>query len=212
MPMPVIGRCGEAAPVPFAGSFRQAARSGHVDDLELEPVGVVEEDRVVPGMVLVLLGPALDLGAAGAQPVRALVDDFARRRLERDVVDADRVAVVARRGVCASRSPIGARPAEVPDRLAALALDLGDPVPAQRPEQLAVERQAALDRRDDEVDVMDAGGRTNLSVRRQRRSPPRARSDGAVARRAGRARAPAAAAAARPPAPASGRARRARRA
>jgi hypothetical protein len=44
---------------------------------------------------------------------------------------------------------------EVPDRLAALALYLADPVPSERAEQLAVERQAALDRGDDDVDVMD---------------------------------------------------------
>jgi hypothetical protein len=31
-------------------------------------------------------------------------------------------------------------------------------VPAERPEQLSVEGQAALDRGDDEVDVMDAAG------------------------------------------------------
>jgi hypothetical protein len=44
------------------------------------------------------------------------------------------------------------------NRLAALALDLARPVPAERAEQLAVERQAALDRGDDDVDVMQAGG------------------------------------------------------
>src|SRR4051812_45044571 len=45
---------------------------------------------------------------------------------------------------------------QIPDRLAALALDLADPVPTEWPEQLAVERQAALDGGDDEVDVVDS--------------------------------------------------------
>src|SRR5437899_11775749 len=49
-------------------------------------------------------------------------------------------------------------PAQVPDRLAALALDLAEHVPAERAERLTVERQAAPDRGDDEVDVMDAAG------------------------------------------------------
>ena len=41
--------------------------------------------------------------------------------------------------------------------LVALALHLADAVPAQRAEQIAVEGQAALDRRDDQIDVMNAG-------------------------------------------------------
>ena len=58
---------------------------------------------------------------------------------------------------CASRRPIVRVVADqVPDRFAALALDLADPVPAERAEQLAVEGQAALDGGDDQVDVMDA--------------------------------------------------------
>jgi hypothetical protein len=45
-------------------------------------------------------------------------------------------------------------PVEVVDRLASLPLDLTVAVPAQRPQQIAVERQAALDRGDDDVDVV----------------------------------------------------------
>src|SRR5207248_1543844 len=49
-------------------------------------------------------------------------------------------------------------PGQVPNRLAPLALHLADPVPAERPEQLPVKGQAALDRGDDEVDVVYAAG------------------------------------------------------
>ena len=62
---------------------------GHVDDLELEPVGVVEEHGVVAGRVAVLLRLALELGADRAQPLGALVDVGARERLEAEVVEAD---------------------------------------------------------------------------------------------------------------------------
>jgi len=56
-------------------------------------------------------------------------------------------------------------PAEVPDRLAALALHLGHVVVAERCEQIAVEGQAALDRRDDEIDVVDASARGHVPPR-----------------------------------------------
>jgi hypothetical protein len=42
------------------------------------------------------------------------------------------------------------------DGLAALSLDLAQALPAERPQQPAVERQAALDRGDDDVEVMNA--------------------------------------------------------
>src|SRR3954462_10070419 len=128
-----------------------------VDELELEPVGVVEEDRVVAGRVEVLLRPALDLEALLPHPVRALVDDTARRGLDREVVQPDPIAVVAlRRGLSLAEPDRAARPPQVPDRLAALALDLGHAVPAERPEEIAVEGQAGLDRGHDQVDVVDA--------------------------------------------------------
>src|SRR5215218_5724633 len=47
---------------------------------------------------------------------------------------------------------------QVPDRLTALTLDLADSVPAERAEEVTVEGQAALDRRNDEVDVVDPCG------------------------------------------------------
>jgi hypothetical protein len=76
------------------------------------------------------------------------------------VVQADAVAVLLAlaRGRRLAQAERAARAAEVVDRLAALALDLGRPVPPQRAEQLAVEGQAALDRGNDDVDVMQAGG------------------------------------------------------
>jgi hypothetical protein len=131
-----------------------------MDELELEPVGVVEEHRVVPGLVPVGPGAALDLGVVGAEPVRALVDGSARDDLERDVVEADAVAVdlaaVSRRRL--AQAERAARAREVVDGLAALALDLAQALPPERPQQPAVEGQAALDRGDDDVEVVDAGG------------------------------------------------------
>src|SRR5262249_31748770 len=100
---------------------------------------------------------------------------------------------------------------EVVDRLASLARDLADPVVAERREQVAVEGQAALDRRDDEVDVMNAGGghRRN-AFNAPVPTPARARSARRGARPADRARARAGVAAALPRRRAAGRATRAR--
>ena len=50
----------------------------HVDDLQLESVWIVKEDRVVPGDVGVFLRLALELDALPAQPFGAFVDDGAR--------------------------------------------------------------------------------------------------------------------------------------
>jgi hypothetical protein len=75
-----------------------------VEDLELDAVRVVEEERVVARDVGVLLRGALDLRSAVDRPPVAVVDDLARGRLERDVVDADAVTVVPP-GLCASRTP-----------------------------------------------------------------------------------------------------------
>src|SRR5215210_7785342 len=129
-------------------------------DLQLDAVGIVEEDRVITQLVRVLLGAALDLRALPAEPLRPLVDHAARRRLEREVVEADPVAVVwlVRCAPGLTQADRAAGPREVPDRLALLALHLAVAVEAERREQLAGEGQAPLDRRDDEVDVVDAGG------------------------------------------------------
>ena len=75
-------------------------------DFQLDAVGIVKEDRVIPRQIRVLLRAALDLGALCAQPVGPLVDDGAGAGLEREVVQADLIAVV-RPGLslCASRRP-----------------------------------------------------------------------------------------------------------
>src|SRR5437867_3611118 len=125
-----------------------------VDDLELDAVRVVEEDGVVPELVAIFFGPALDRRALLAQPARALVDDGPRPRLEAEMVQPRLVAVDRALSLALglAQADSGPGPAEVPDRLPPLTLDLADPVPAERPEQVAVERQAALDRRDDQID------------------------------------------------------------
>src|SRR5262249_3800346 len=117
-----------------------------------------EEDGVVAGDVGVLLGTALDLGADRPEPCGPLVDDRAGVRLQADVVEPDAVAVGLARRQRLADSDRGARAVEVEDRLAAPALDLRDPQPAERPEQVAVEGQAPHDGADDEIDVMDAAG------------------------------------------------------
>src|SRR5207249_890933 len=61
-----------------------------------------------------------------------------------------------------------ARAPEVPDRLAALAFHLADAVPAERAEEVPIEGQAALDRGDDEIDVVNASGAQRVSRHRFR--------------------------------------------
>src|SRR5207248_10826100 len=134
--MPTDSSAGVRSPVLLSGGL-----AGDVHDLELDSVGVVKEHRVVAGDVAVLLRLALDLGADRARPLGPLVDDRPRVGLEAEMVQADPVAVVlalARR--LADPDP-RARTAEVPDRLAVLSLDLVDAMPAERAEQIAVERQ-----------------------------------------------------------------------
>ena len=72
-----------------------------------------------------------------------------------DAVAVDSADALLLIGLCLAEPDRAARSGEVPDRLTALALDLSDPVIAERRQQLAVERQAALDRRHDQVDVVD---------------------------------------------------------
>lgn len=138
-------------------------RAGAVQKLELDAVGIVEEDRVVPGGVVVLTGPRLNLGAAIMQPPSTLVHDLTREDVEAEMVNADRVAV-KRNGVCvglflAKSECRNSRPLdrEVPHGLALLAADLTEAGPADRPQKLTVEGQAALDRADDEIDVAELG-------------------------------------------------------
>src|SRR5437667_7416073 len=167
--VPPAGWSGGFVDMP-AFSFRSGREAGDVHDLQLDAVGIVKEDGVVPGHVPVLLGAALDLGPLRAQPLRPLVDDRPRVRLEREMVQADAVAVVRAVGfrLRLAQADRAARSPEVPDRLAALALHLARAVPAERAEPLAVEGQAALDRRNDQIDVVDARGAHVLDVARFR--------------------------------------------
>jgi hypothetical protein len=64
-----------------------------VHDLELDAVGVVEEERVVAGPVVVLARLAFYLGASLGEPACAFVDGRAVRSEERDVVNANGVTV-----------------------------------------------------------------------------------------------------------------------
>src|SRR5438876_4837548 len=93
----------------------------HVDDLEFETVRVVEEHRVIPGDVRVLLRFALELDVVGAQPVRTLVHIRARRRLEGEVMQPHPVTVKwSVSGLSLPQTDGRPRAADVPDRLAAL--------------------------------------------------------------------------------------------
>src|SRR6187431_1350693 len=80
------------------GGLLSGSVSRDVEDLELDAVGVVEEDGVVAGRVGVLARAALDLGAGLSQPRGALVDRGARGGLECEVMEADGVPVVASGG------------------------------------------------------------------------------------------------------------------
>src|SRR5262249_14155350 len=119
---------GRRAAFPRAAPGRALASSGgvarDVDDLELDPVRVVEEHGVVARNVGVFLRAALDLDARPlAQPIGPLVDGEAGRRLQAEVVQPDPVAVVAAfgPGLRLSQPDRAARSREIPDRLAALA-------------------------------------------------------------------------------------------
>src|SRR5690349_22785440 len=86
-----------AGAAPEVSSTRRAPFSGregrNMEDLELDPVGVVEKNRVVPRRVRVFLRLALEPRAVLAQPCGALVDGGAQVRLDREVVQPDAVAV-----------------------------------------------------------------------------------------------------------------------
>ena len=112
-----------------------------MDDLQLHTVRVVEKERVVAGQVRVLLGIALDVDGLRAHPLRSFLHLCARLRFERDVVEPDRVAVVRfRLGLSLTQPERDIRAGQLPDCLAALTLDLADPVVPERAEQALVER------------------------------------------------------------------------
>src|SRR5215210_3649413 len=92
-------------------------------------------------------------------------------------MEADAVAIVGlvALGLRLAEPDRAAGAEEVPDRLASLALHLADSMPAEWTEEVAVERQAALDRRNDQVDVVDPGGThvTSAAFRVSRSVPAR---------------------------------------
>jgi hypothetical protein len=170
---------------PAAGAFRQALL-GHEDDLELDPVGIVEEAGVVARHVMPLLRLVLDLESLRPRPREPLVYDLARLGLEREVMESDRVTVVGarRRRLCLAQRErrADALAIEVPDGLAALADDLVGLDVAERREQLAVERQAPFERRDDEIEMVESASSQAASLR-----SCRAQRDAAAARDLGTA-------------------------
>src|SRR5919198_1677748 len=134
--------------------------AGYVEDLQLDPVGIEEKHCVIPRHVAVFLRLAFDFGSLVPEPDGPLVDPRAGGGLEGEVMEADAVAVVRAlaRGLCFTQADRASGAADVPDRLATLPLDLTDAVKAERAEEVAVERQAALDRGHDEIDVVNARG------------------------------------------------------
>src|SRR3954471_13396218 len=117
----VVGCSGGVVDILLLSLGRSEARQ--VDDFQLQPVGIVEEDRVVARAVRVLLRLTLELDVLRAEPVRALVDVRPGLGLEGDVMQADPVAVVRLRLRLRLAQPDRrSRPADVPDRLAAFAL------------------------------------------------------------------------------------------
>jgi hypothetical protein len=63
-----------------------------VHQLQLDSVGVVEEDGVVARRVLVLCRAALDPRSMSAEPLRSLIDDIPGGDVEAEVVYADGVS------------------------------------------------------------------------------------------------------------------------
>ena len=72
------------------------------------------------------------------------------------MVEADLIPVVLTLRLRLTEPDRAPLPPEVPNGLPALALHLGHPVPAERAEEITVKREAALDRRYDQVDVVNS--------------------------------------------------------
>jgi hypothetical protein len=119
------------------------ARSVH--DLQLDAVGVIEEERVVTRHVVVLPRRRLDRDALLPCPRVALVDDVACRSLESDVVDADAVAVVFAADPRLAHADRRSSARQVGHGLATLADDVSDARIPEWFEELTVERKAPLE-------------------------------------------------------------------
>jgi hypothetical protein len=130
----------------------------------------VEEAGVVAGDVRPLLRLVLDREPLRARPREPLVDARPRLGLEREVVQPDRVPVVRsrRRRLRLSQRQRRADTlsVEIDDALAALAEDVRGVGVAERSQKLLVERQAALERGDDEVEVVEAAAGDRRRLRR----------------------------------------------
>src|SRR5205809_601545 len=124
-----------------------------VDDLEFDPVGVVEERGVIAlDIVWELLRRAFDLDALLENPLPAPIDGIARRCLERDVVNAYGIPVIrhgVRIGLLLSQPEPRVRSLQIPDLLAALSFEFKYATPAQTSEKTGIERFAPLDIGDD---------------------------------------------------------------
>ena len=128
-----------------------------MDDLELDAVGIVEEAGVVTRHVRPLAWLVLDVQPLSSGPVQTRVDCLARLRVERDVVDARCVPVVWLGRLRLTQTYRDTTlPDQVHDAFVALADDLTASVVPEHRQQLSIKRKASFERRQDEVEVVDA--------------------------------------------------------
>jgi hypothetical protein len=131
-----------------------------MDDLELDPIWVVEERGVVAlRVVRKLLGSAFGFDSLAEHPLPTPIDGRSRRRLERDVVDTDGVAVIGHRvsvRLLLSQTDPGVLRLQVPDGFTALALELQHTCPPKPSKQLRVEPLAPFDVADHEVEMVNS--------------------------------------------------------
>ena len=130
-----------------------------MQQLELDPIGVVEERRVVAGDVLrKLFRSALGLDVLGQNPLPALIDSVTRRRLEGEVMDTHGITIVGDRmriRLFLAEAEPGVRGLQVPDRLATLALELEHAAPAETAKKRGVESLAPINIGDNEIQVVN---------------------------------------------------------
>jgi hypothetical protein len=142
---------------PKSPQCRSEPRPGH--DFDLDAVRVIEEHGVIARRVGVLLRDALDPYTALTRPLGGAIDRSSRATVDRDVMNADRVAIMRLRVLRPPRAQANRAASvstnEVVDGLTALALDLVNPSPAKRSEEFPIERHAPIERADDEIQVID---------------------------------------------------------
>jgi hypothetical protein len=141
------------------------------DELELDPVWVLEEEGVIARPVLgELSGPVRNACPELSETFGGGVEGRVVGDLEAEMVEADAVAIhgqsVFRIGRLAE--PDGrAGPVEVMDRLALLAGGRGHAVPAERIEELPIKAQRPLDVGHDEIDMVNTRGTHRATVVRK---------------------------------------------